>query len=455
MMFIAETHWSGTIQQKACLNVPALGIEYRNRAREMLDLLCSDDSPNGGQMAQLIDEYAQMVNPTGQALTWADIDEYMWNYHPRTRGNPNNHSGQGNHKGNWFYTPFQDSRIGGSYTRTLISSDHEGSMNFLEEYVTDTFTGGTWAPGNGQQKGYGYEYISRDANDTAIPNRPTISYSGSAGFPSDDLQFNTSNFSDPQGNGSFAAMMWRVGEVSNPSTPLYDPTETYKYEIEENWDSGEITTFSSSFTIPAVAVRVGHTYRARVKYKDTSGRWSHWSEPVQFVASEPDLTPWKENLMVTEIMYHPSSATLAEIDAGFSSSDFEYIELQNVGTDTLDLTEIRFTKGVDFDFADSAVTSLAPGAYVIVARDLAGFESRHGAGLPVAGAYEPDSLSNGGENVKLSFGQGSAIHEFRYDDSLPWPEAADGRWSEPGPDSPGDPPRSRNRHQLARQQRRR
>ena len=47
-------------------------------------------------------------------------------------------------------------------------------------------------------------------------------------------------------------------------------------------------------------------------------------------------------------------------------------------------------------------------------------------GLPVAGAYAPDSLSNGGENVKLSFGQGSAIHDFVYDDSSPWPEAADG-----------------------------
>ena len=431
MMFIAETHWSGTIQQKACLNVPVLDIEYRNRAREMLDLLCSDDSADGGQMAQLIDEYAQMVNPPGQALTWSDVDESMWNYHPRTRPenpatSPSPPSGQGNHRGNWFATPFQDARIGGGYTRTLDSSDHEGSMKFLKEYVTDTFGGGAWAPGNGQQKGYGFEFISSDASDPAIPDQPTISYEGGAGFPSDDLQFSSSDFLDPQGDDSFAAMMWRVGEIANPSTPLYDPTETYKYKIEDNWDSGEIPTFSSNFTIPPGAVRVGHTYRARVKYKDTTGRWSHWSEPVQFVVSEPDLSPWRENLMITELMYHPSSATLDEINAGFSGSDFEYIELKNVGQTTLDLTEIRFTKGVDFDFAGSAITSLAPGSYVVIARNVAGFESRYGAGLPVAGAYAPDSLSNGGENVKLSFGQGSAIHDFVYDDSSPWPEAADG-----------------------------
>ena len=426
MMFIAETHQGGTIQQQACLNVPVLGLEYRNRAREMLDLFCSDPSPSGGQMSQLIDEYAQMVNPTGLAQTWADVDRYMWNYHPRTSGNPSSHSGQGSHKGNFNYTPFTDTRIGGNYTRTLASADFEGSMQFLRDYVLDTYTGGTWVPGNGQQNGYGYEYTAYDAADAAIPNKPTINYTGAAGFPSDDLSFTNSAFSDPQGAGTFSAMMWRLGEISNPSTPLYDPSEPYKYEVEEHWSSGEITAFASTYTIPPSAVRVGHTYRARVKYKDTTGRWSHWSDPVEFVVGEPDLTPWQNDLMITEIMYHPSDATLSEINAGFSNSDFEYVELKNVGAGTLDLTELRFTKGIDFDFAGSAVTSLAPGDYVIVARNTAAFESRYGAGLPVAGAYAPDNLSNGGENLKLSFGLGSAIHEFTYDDSSPWPEAADG-----------------------------
>ena len=131
-------------------------------------------------------------------------------------------------------------------------------------------------------------------------------------------------------------------------------------------------------------------------------------------------------LMITELMYHPADATLSEVNAGYTSSDFEYIELKNVGATTLDLTELRFTKGIDFDFATGAVTSLAPGAYVLVVRNVAAFESRYGGGKPIAGAYSPDNLSNSGENVKLSFGQGSAIHEFTYSDSLPWPEAADG-----------------------------
>jgi hypothetical protein len=426
MMFIAETHWSGTIQQKACLNIPVLAIEYRNRARELLDLVCSDASPAGGQIAQLIDEYAQLVNPTGQVLTWSDLDQYMWNYHPRTKGTAGNASGQGNHKGNWFATPFTDARIGGNYVRTLVSSDHEGSMTYLRNYSTNTFTGGTWVAGNGQQNGYGYEFLKSDAADTAIPARPVIAYTGTPGFPSDDLDFTTSAFADPQGAGSFSAMMWRVGEISNPSTPLYDPAKPYVYEVEEHWNSGELSAFSSTYTLPPSAVRVGHTYRARVKYKDNTGRWSNWSDPVQFVVGEPDVSPWVNDLMITEVMYHPADPTLDEINAGYTGSDFEYVELQNVGATTLDLTELRFTKGIDFGFAGGAITSLAPGGYILVVRNIAAFESRYGAGLPVAGAYAPDNLSNGGENVKLSFGLGSAIHEFTYDDEAPWPTHADG-----------------------------
>ena len=47
-------------------------------------------------------------------------------------------------------------------------------------------------------------------------------------------------------------------------------------------DSGE-TRF---ITLPAEVCRPGQTYRVRARYKDLTGRWSHWSNPVQFVAGE-------------------------------------------------------------------------------------------------------------------------------------------------------------------------
>ncbi|MDP7654932.1 MAG: hypothetical protein QF706_02610, partial [Roseibacillus sp.] len=275
--------------------------------------------------------------------------------------------------------------------------------------------------------GYGRSNLASKANDNAIPNKPTITYRGPAGFPADALTFQSSSFSDPQGGRTFGSMEWRVGEIRNPSTPNYVEGDRYIYEIETYYQSARLTPFQSQFTFPTVEVRPGRTYRARVRHIDTSGRASDWSNPVEFTATTPDLDPWTDNLMVTEVQYNPLPASADEIGAGFVTSDFEFIEIQNISsTLTLDLAEIRFTKGIDFDFANGVITSLAPGAYALVVRNQDAFESRYGAGLPVAGSYGPDNLSNGGENVKLSFGAGATIQEFHYLDVAPWPSSPDG-----------------------------
>jgi hypothetical protein len=126
-------------------------------------------------------------------------------------------------------------------------------------------------------------------------------------------------------------------------------------------------------------------------------------------------------------MYHPRAASAEEQAQGYSEQDFEYIELVNVGDATLDLMEVRFTKGVDFDFAGSTVTELTPGERVLVVANLAAFAHRYPqvAESRIAGTFTRQ-LSNGGENVKLSFGAGTPIWEFTYDDADGWPEEADG-----------------------------
>ena len=106
--------------------------------------------------------------------------------------------------------------------------------------------------------------------------------------------------------------------------------------------------------------------------------------------------------------------------------DHEYIELHNISEASLDLTNVGFSDGIGFAFEDG--TSIAPGAYLLVVRNLVAFEERYGAGLPVAGSYgqsESASLSNGGENIELSLGA-TVIHRFEYNDRAPWPLGADG-----------------------------
>ena len=79
--------------------------------------------------------------------------------------------------------------------------------------------------------------------------------------------------------------------------------------------------------------------------------------------------PVKENLRISEIMYHPA-------DTGVPGDpNTEYIELTNIGAEALDLGFVQFTKGIRFTFPDM---SLAPHACCVVVKDRAAFEARYG-----------------------------------------------------------------------------
>ena len=207
--------------------------------------------------------------------------------------------------------------------------------------------------------------------------------------------------------------------------PGVDP----QFEWTSTWESGELTTFDATLDVPTVA-RVGKTYRARVRHQDDTGRWSNWSEPLEFVVGEPSIQPFLDQLVISQIMYHPLPPTAAELAAlpSVEEGDFEWIEIMNIGTTTLDLTDVRFTKGIDFDFVTGSKGTIAPGERLVVVADVAAFNLRYGyASTPdfVVGEFTR-KLSNGGELVKLSFGAGTPIREVIYGDSFPWPTGADG-----------------------------
>ena len=62
------------------------------------------------------------------------------------------------------------------------------------------------------------------SRDSAIPRTPTITATGPSTYPINALTFETSAFSDPQGNHTFAAMQWRMAEV-NPGSRVVSPDE--------------------------------------------------------------------------------------------------------------------------------------------------------------------------------------------------------------------------------------
>ncbi len=136
--------------------------------------------------------------------------------------------------------------------------------------------------------------------------------------------------------------------------------------------------------------------------------WSGLAEPVISVG------PVAESLRISEIMYHPSETGRPE------DPNTEYVELTNVGSETINLNLVAFTDGIDFVFPS---TELAPGDFVLVVRDIAAFEAKYGPGLPVAGQYD-GSLANGGEHVELQDAAGQTIHSFGYSDN--WYDLTDG-----------------------------
>jgi len=136
------------------------------------------------------------------------------------------------------------------------------------------------------------------------------------------------------------------------------------------------------------------------------------------VPAAPSLA--QQYLRITEIMYRPTPpppglAALADA--------FEFLELKNIGPAPLNLLGVRLTIGVDFGFTGSSVTNLAPGARVLVVRNLAAFESRYGSGLPVAGQYS-GLLDNAGENLRLEDATGEKILDFDYNNA--WYPITDG-----------------------------
>ena len=55
------------------LTVPAFQLEYKNRQRELVDLLF-----NAEQVGYMIDQQVELVDPTGVPNSPVDYDRAMW-----------------------------------------------------------------------------------------------------------------------------------------------------------------------------------------------------------------------------------------------------------------------------------------------------------------------------------------------------------------------------------------
>jgi len=359
-------------------------LEYKNRVREIRDLLFNSD-----QAHQLIDEHAALLRGPTNGPTILDADRCMWDYNPKmvngTYSTALSKAGQGR----FYQWP----------NEPTVSKNFDGCIQLMKNYVN--FRGSR---------------LDSIAADGSIPSRPTVTYVGPLNYPLNRLIFRSSTYG---GVNPFAAMKWRIAEVSDTNAPTYDPAAPRQYEINADWESDELPAFASDMTIPSSAVKVGHAYRVRVRMKDSTGRWSNWSQPIQFVVGLPDNdAALLDNLRLTELMHHPPSG-----------SQFEFIELRNLSSSlTLDLNGVNFTAGVDLTFA--AGTLIPPNGYLLVVNttNWSAFRAHYGLDDSVAlvGPYS-GSLADGGEKLELKTGAGgSVVFSFDYSDGRGWPVGANG-----------------------------
>jgi hypothetical protein len=154
------------------------------------------------------------------------------------------------------------------------------------------------------------------------------------------------------------------------------------------------------------------------------------TDQISITSTATSVAASSSNLVVSELHYNPPAATPGDIAAGFSTGDFEYIELMNISrTQPVNLANVHFDQGISFEF--TGTIELPPGGRAVLPRRSGAFARRH-PGVPVAGQFydstDPaaNQFSNGGEMITLLAANGQVIQSFTYDDFVPWPLEADG-----------------------------
>ena len=132
-----------------------------------------------------------------------------------------------------------------------------------------------------------------------------------------------------------------------------------------------------------------------VKARALSGNaWSALNKATYAVG------PVAENLYVTKVVYQPQH-----------DSDEEFVELTNIGAQTINLNLVKFAEGIDFTFPS---IELAPSEHIVVVQDREAFEAKHGTEVNIAGQYT--GILNPGEKIRLEDAIGRTIHDFTYKD---------------------------------------
>jgi MYXO-CTERM domain-containing protein len=120
-------------------------------------------------------------------------------------------------------------------------------------------------------------------------------------------------------------------------------------------------------------------------------------------------------IVINEVHYNPASSTDAE----------EFIELVNAGSVPVDVSSWRIIEFGSPGCLFPAGTTMAPGAFLVCAKDPASLQAATGHVTPHSWGLN-DSLSNGGEPIAVVDASGTVVDRIEYSDAPPWPAGPTG-----------------------------
>jgi hypothetical protein len=137
--------------------------------------------------------------------------------------------------------------------------------------------------------------------------------------------------------------------------------------------------------------------------------WSALREATFTVPGHADA------LKITEIMYRP-----LKDDEGIGV-ELEFLELKNTGGSAIDLSGLRFTNGISYNFPNGEV--LEPGEFLVLGENEEHFQQHYGR-RPFQVYLR--KLSNSGERLTIRDALHERVFSVRYEVAAPWPILANG-----------------------------
>ena len=167
-----------------------------------------------------------------------------------------------------------------------------------------------------------------------------------------------------------------------------------------------------------IVLNSGTQVSARLFDESSAGSSNDWSA----IAEATFLLDTSFPVRITELHYNPD-----ERPGVIDDEDMEFIEILNTGSQTVNLEGVSISQFASEPYTFGSGVSLAAGERIVVARSPAVFQAVYGAGIRVAPVgYGNANLSNGGERIALLGPLGETLQDFVFNNSAPWPAAADG-----------------------------